>query len=159
MTVGSEVRQKVKCPECTTDEGKPFIWTVILNLSEFNGLPVEGNALDDMREFVTTRGTNVKWKMMTGAMEKDAEKIKNPSKVATLTLLRRVVEINGEPATVASLQDMSSTERQEIRKQFDAEGGIETDFECACRNCGSTFSTQLEIGGANFFFLSDQSSN
>lgn len=159
VTVGSEVRQKVTCPECTTDEGKPFIWTAILNLSEFGGIPVEGDPYEDTREFTTSRGTKIRWKMMTGAMEKNTEKTKNPSKAATLALLNRVISVNDEDASVSLLQSLFSVERQEIRDAFDVEGGIETDFECVCRNCGSEFKTQLEIGGAGFFFRSAHSEN
>jgi len=153
-TVGSEIRQRVRCPECTNDEGKPYTWTAILNLSDFVGLPVKGDPLANVREFTTSRQNKVTWEMMTGEMELQSGKIKNARERATNALLIRVKSFNEETdykKIKESLKRLSAVERQEIRRQFDSEGGIETDFECVCRNCGHEFMTTLEIGGAQFF--------
>lgn len=156
-TVGSEIRQKVRCPECTTDDGRPFTWTAILNLSDFQGLPVEGDPLIEEREFTTSRGTKVVWKLMTGEMEKRVSKVQNKSKASTMALLSRLVSVNDQPADSKVLQRMPSPERQEIRRQFDQEGGIETDFDAVCGNCGHGFKVGLEVGGSDFFFPSETS--
>jgi predicted Zn-ribbon and HTH transcriptional regulator len=157
VTVGSEVRQKVRCPECTNDEGQPFIFTVILDLSEFEGLPVEGDPLQTIREYTTPRGVKITWEMMDGELELAHEKKKNAKEKATAALLARVRTVNGEPAKKEVLKKMAYVERTAIRKQFDQEGGIETDFDCKCRNCGYQFKVPLEIGGTDFFSPSETS--
>lgn len=160
VTVGDEVRQKIRCPSCTNDEGKPYIWTAILSLKDFDGLPVEGDPLKNIRECTTSRGTKVIWEMMTGEIEIESGKKKNTREKATLALMARVRDINGETDSKkikAILKSMSFVERQEIRKEFDAEGGIETDFDCICNNCGHEFKANLDIGGTSFFLPSETS--
>lgn len=160
VTVGDEFRQKVKCPGCTTLEGKPFKWTAILSLKEFDGIPVEGDPLQSTRDYETSRGKKIVWEMLTGQGELEHGKKKNKKERATLALLARVKSVDGEDdikKVRAVLKAMSFTERQEIRKQFDVEGGIETDFECVCSNCDEEFKESLDIGSKEFFFPSGTS--
>ena len=160
VTMGDEIRQKIKCPACTTLDGKPFIWTGVLSLKDFQGIPVDGDPLENIRTFTTSRGTILTWEMLTGQGELDQGKKKNKRERATLALMARVRSIGeeSEPKRVKDLlRKLPYVERQEIRKQFDQEGGIETEFECVCRNCGHEFKAELDIGGKEFFFPSETS--
>jgi len=157
VTVGDELRQIVKCPNCTTDDGQPFSWTVRLSLSDFKALPAEGDLTKAVREYTTSRGTRITWAMMTGDMELTHEKKKTSKNKATAALLIRVQTVNDEPATIENLQALSYKERVEIRKLFDQEGGIETEFDVICRECEHEFRVLLAIGGVNFFAPSETS--
>lgn len=154
LSVGSEYRQKVTCPECTNDDGNPFRFTVILNLSEFEMIPAEGDLTVEERECTTVNGNKVIWKMMDGESEMKQSKKKNPSEVATMALQSRVCSINGEMDSKKIkklLISMSYNERQDIRDEIDDEGGIDTEIDCHCRNCGEEFSVGLDVRGTDFF--------
>jgi hypothetical protein len=159
VTIGNEIRQVVSCPNCVDDEGNPYSWTAILDLSEFEALPVKGDAAMSVREYTTSRGTVVTWEMMTGDAELIHERKKLSKDKATASLLTRVRTLNGEVATKVNLKALSYVERNEIRKQFDAEGGVETDFDAVCRNCDHEFKVPLEVGGMRFFNPSEASSD
>jgi len=158
-TAGTEYRQRVVCPKCK-EKGfrEPYKWTAILNMSEFESLPMDGDPLVRSREYTTSRGKKIEWELLTGAGQMRVEVLSRGTKdEATLALMGRVRKVNGEEATVESLKRMSAVERMEIRKQFDGEGGIETDFDCECKQCKSEFKQTIEIGGADFFFPSETS--
>ena len=151
VTVGSEYRQKVACPNCIDDDDKPNAWTAILNLSDFKSIPASGDLTKAVREFETKRGNKITWEMLSGAGELAYENMKKSKERATAVLMARIRTINGQPATKDAVKRLPMLERQEIRKEFDVEGGIETSFDSVCKRCKQEFKTELEMGGSSFF--------
>lgn len=174
LTVGDVIQFKVNCenPECKT------LLMKTVRVSSFDIEPITGDPMQREREIVTSRGNKVVWKMMTGEMQSQANKVvkdleieaaKQGNKRTTLAkaikakkerrvtafMMVRVKSINGEPVTYQSLGDLPWAERQDIRDEFDAEGGIDTDVEVTC-DCGHTFVTPISIDGSTFFSRSDE---
>lgn len=151
VTVGDEYRQKVVCPKCTTNDGDPYSWTHIGSMADLEIIPATGDLSQYRRSYTTTRGNVIEWDMLTAAREAELSKNKLSKDKATRSLLMRVVTINGAVATMDALKDLSFVERQEIREQFDSEGGMKTDLQMACRNCGHEFTVGLDIDARDFF--------
>ena len=160
-TVGDDLRWQVNCPNCTTVDatsGKenPTKFTALYSLADLKIDSLEGDRLKRVREFTTPRGNVVTWEMMNGLMERSLEKIRAKKKDrATAGLMVRVKTINGVPCTFETLKDLGMQERQRIRKDFENEGGVDTDIDVVCHKCGHKFKTSLEITGGNFFGLSE----
>jgi len=157
-TVGDDLRWKVECPNCTTvdeqtGEEKKTKFTAIYSLKDLKIEALEGERTKRVRELKTSRGNVITWEMMNGLMERSLERVRGKKKDrATAGLMVRVKTINNIAPTSEVLKNLSWTERTEIRKQFESEGGIETDIEVACHKCGKEFKTPMEIGG-DFFGL------
>lgn len=155
VTVGDEYRQVIKCPDCETVDGEPYSWTHIGSIKDLAAIPVTENPSEPVRIYTTSRGNVINWTMLTGVKQAEMMRVKRKKDRATTALLMRVNTINNEPATMNNLKTMSFKERQEIRKQFDAEGGINTDIPVVCRNCGHNFTVEMEMNTRGFFFPSE----
>jgi len=155
LTVGEEYRQVVECPSigCTTMDGKNYSWTARLNLREdFPIKPCEGDPMKTVREFTTKKGTRATWKFMTGDARLRFESNPSVNDRATSALMMRVLTIDDQPASKILLKKLSMTDRQELRDHMvKQEGGIETNFNAVCSNCGNEFETSISLGGFDFF--------
>jgi hypothetical protein len=92
--------------------------------------------------------------MLSGAGELAYEAMKKSRERATAVLMARIRTINGKlitKDTKDAVKRLPMLERQEIRKEFDVEGGIETSFTSVCKRCKHEFKTELEMGGSSFF--------
>lgn len=165
ITVGKTYTFTIRCPECRVAQTKGF------DLSNIEVYSVEGNPLERIRRLKLRNGHEVVWEMMSGRDEKEEA---NESKVkvtrksrrggnqknkdrsrATKALMIRLRTVNGKPVNMKEIKDMSFNDREDIRSEFDKEGGIETDFDITCSNCGIEFISELQIGGASFFSRSE----
>ena len=153
VTVGDEFRQKVTCRAdgCTNDPRKPYSWTHVGSLSDLEVIPCSGNAVECEKTFTTSRGTFIRWSILTAEYERRFAKKKMPKDLATRALMLRVNTVGDQPVTKENLKDLAFIERAELRKEFDVEGGIETDLKMVCGNCGEEFKVPLEIDAGNFF--------
>lgn len=173
VTVGDEMRIKAQCT-CSDNYGAPFSQTHILSMKEFDVVESKGNPKIRVREFTTSHGQKaISWEMMSGEMELrlDSERQRKPKKraereavgveakdgqKATQALLARVRTIDGVPATVEGLRDLPFRDRQEIRRRFDEEGGINTDVSVVCRNCGREYEVSIGMAASDFFIHSEE---
>jgi len=149
ITVGNQLFRKVLC-----DSGKcKNKQTEIINLEDIEVLPVKGDPAERVREYKTSRGTDVTWELLSGKIDRtyDAGNDESSKDMITMLMLRRVRTINGEPATKENLKDLPSRERIEIRNQFEDEGGIETRRHTRCRKCHKHISYDLRVVDFDFF--------
>lgn len=151
VTVGDEFRQTITCPKCTDEEGVPYSWTHVGSFSDIEVQPCKGDVSEPVRNFVTSRGNVIEWEMMTAAKDAEYSRKKMIKNKATRALMMRVSKINDHKATVERLQDLPMTERTEIKKQFDQEGGMDMDIAFVCRNCEHEFTVPINIGAKGFF--------
>jgi hypothetical protein len=165
VTVGTDLRWKAKCPNCkqvdpdTGEKTKPTMITVQFNLRDLKVLEFKGDPLVREKTCTTERGRSVVWKMMTGAMERELSKVRGRKKErGTAALSVRLKTVDGKPADYKILKRMPYMERLGIRKQFDDEGGVETDVDALCHMCGHRFKSQIKIASENFFGLSEEES-
>lgn len=159
ISVGEEYKQVITCPapKCTTIEGKPYSWTVRLNLrNDFPIKPCEGDPMEHVRSFTTKRGARITWKFMTGDARMRFEANPSVADRATAALMMRVLTVNDEPASKDLLKSLPMTMRQEMRDHMvTQEGGIETNIKAVCPNCGNEFEVGLAMGGFDFFAPSE----
>jgi hypothetical protein len=162
-SLGDELRFAVTCHECTrpnskTEKEEPTTFTKIFNLNDLDIASAEGEGVNRVREFQTSRGRKVTWEMMNGLMEHQLSKVRARKKDrVTEAMLVRVRTIDNEPVTADMLKGLSFIERSEIRDQFDLEGGVETSVQVMCPNCGHEFETPLEMKSSDFFARSEES--
>jgi len=148
VTMGDQLVKKIDCdnPLCKNTQNE------VIDLKKLEVYPVKGDPMQRVREYVTSRGTEITWEMLSGKTDRNSNiEDESPKDKVTMTLLRRIRTINGEPATKKALKDLPSRERAEIRKQFDDEGGLETTRKSRCRKCGKSLSYSLTIADFNFF--------
>lgn len=147
-TMGNELIVPVKCdkPGCGNSQNE------FVKLDSLKIVPIAGDPKIRVRQFTTSRGNVITWEMMTGKTDRNVNRVveKKDSR-ATAVFMRRVRTINGEPVTIEKLKSLPMKERQEIRKKFDEEGGVETTLQTVCRKCGEEFSFELEMGHFSFF--------
>ena len=151
LSIGNLFEFKVRCPEksCKILQSKSF------NLEKLVLQPMEGDVFSRIRRFNIRDGREIVWHMVTGKIErefaKETERDKDKQTKATKTLMMRARTIDGEPVNLDILQDISMLDRMNLRKEFDAEGGIETEFGVTCNTCGIEWTEELQIGGEDFF--------
>jgi len=74
------------------------------------------------------------------------------------TIIARVLEINGKPASMASVKDLVKKDRDYLRQKFDeVEGGVETTTMIRCGKCGAGFEGEIDIAQRDFFYPSGKS--
>jgi hypothetical protein len=156
VSLGDTVSFKIRCPECKTAQSKTF------DLRRFEYVPMNGDRMNRLREYKTSRGTLVQWQMMDGAKQRSidvAQEKKSKRDKATRALMYRLLTVNGAPVTINVLKDLPMKERAEIRDQFDDEGGIDTTINVTCTACGIDFVTDMEVTGKSFFTPTASSEN
>lgn len=151
VSVGDRISFQVRCPDtnCKTLQAKSF------DLRNLEAIPMKGDPKKRLREYKTTRDNIIQWEMVDGAREASFNALHPKKKTkrdrATTALLMRVTTINGEPATIGNLKGLPLAERNEIRNQFDDEGGMDTTFDVVCSGCQMDFISDMEVTGTGFF--------
>lgn len=144
----------IKCPECR----KHF--NTGLRLDRLEVIPM----VDRMqREIVMTlpSGKTCVVRVMTGEDEDRLEQMRlgttNRKDALSLAILARLKSLEGqEKPGLRGVKTLSLRDRHTIRNWYrKMEGGVETDVDVACTECGHEFKTTLDIGQPAFFFPGD----
>jgi len=71
-------------------------------------------------------------------------------------LMLRLTELDGEKVTsIAQIKGLTTKDRDFLRGRFDdSEGGLDTQIEMTCEDCGYEWQMALPIGESSFFFPS-----
>lgn len=148
VTVGDMYTYEVACKECKAK------FRPTLDLSDLDIKKMEDPTLKEFRVILPRSKKEVVLVPMTGRTEARLSKMsKNTTDTLSLALMARLTEIDGEPATLAKVKDLSLRERQFIRSCFEKfEGGVDTEVEIDCPSCYTTFKQDLDAGQASFFF-------
>lgn len=149
VTLGDEYPYSATCPEC--DKTASYM----VNLEEVKVRPMptpEKRIYDD----VLPNGKTIRYHCMDGVGEGLIFKHKNSPSALSELLAQRIDLIDGKPASVDLLQTLGMGTRQYIRDVlFDkVDGGVETEVEMECSECGAEFAHDLDIGQQGFFFPS-----
>lgn len=150
------------CPNC-----KKEIKRIRVDLTE---LQLRSISLDlaqqDGHTLVLPRsGDKLVWRFLRGVDEETIEDIVRKHKGDFLSAIfyERITSVNGEKPKggLDYLKKLSKFDRDHLRMTFDAvEGGIETDIQITCDECGTEFSRKIEImGKTSFFFPSETGSD
>lgn len=152
LTYGDEYAFRASCPRC--DEG--FEWQEDLSTLVVQYLADPGEvAPDHTFEFVLPRAQRrVRWRLLRGKDEATLARIRadSPDAVASLALVLRTVEIEGEKLVSRRFFDeLEAADAAAFRAEINArECGVETSIEVDCPACGARFEMDLPIG-AGFF--------
>jgi len=147
-TLGDEYPYRETCPECK------FKGIFHLDLSQ-----LEIKRMDDTAQRKYTRklpsGRTVVFHPLLGEHEDEISKATNSTSALSLAMLLRIESIDDQPPTLQLVKNLSHRDREFLRTQFDeVEGGVETNLEMTCPQCGFEFERDLEVGQAGFFFPS-----
>jgi len=102
-------------------------------------------------------GKTVKMRVATGKEELILSKMKiNATDIMTKSLSIRTETVGNEEASVLLLKKLSLKDRNKMRDSIDKyEGGVETEIEIECPECGDVSVSDLDIGQSSFFFPSE----
>jgi len=80
----------------------------------------------------------------------------NATDIMTKSLSIRTETVGNEEASVLLLKKLSLKDRNKMRDSIDKyEGGVETEIEIECPECGDVSVSDLDIGQSSFFFPSE----
>jgi hypothetical protein len=145
---------RVNCGNC----GNEIRHTVDLSKCKQEHMP---NAMMRVYDETLPSLKTVRCRVMLGRHERIVDEAQQVGQnILSAAIMARVLEINGKPATMASIKDLSTKDRSFLRQKFDdIEGGIETTTMIRCGNCGSRFEGEIDISQRDFFFPSGKSKN
>lgn len=173
ISLGNEYPFTDKCPSC----GKEKIYIVDLAELAPRKMVDPHKRVHDV--VLPSSGKSARFHVMTGRDEdrlskinKDLGKGGKSSDDASLSLaiLIRldmldgrpfdVRPINGQPAGLAEVQNLGLRDRNFLRDQFeDHEGGLDTETELECPECGHEFSREIDVSQRGFFYPSAMRKN
>lgn len=149
VALGPKFEAEIGCPACST------INLVGINLDK---LKITNMKHPEMKEFSGKVGEDTfKFRVLEGSHEDLLKRIRKEKKAELVTslLFLKLIELNGEKPNLKSLKLLNSKRRNAIRDaMLNVEGGIETELEAKCNECGFAWKTELPVGQKNFFFPS-----
>lgn len=144
----------MNCPSC----GNKFRHSV--DLSDLKEVPMKDPS-KRVYEVTLPSGKIARCHIMLGKNEAAAaEAVRQTKDVFSAQILARVDEIDGKPATMYSVKDLSFRDRHHLRRTFEEmEGSIDTEFEIVCDRCGTQFDADIDVSSKDFFFPSETESS
>lgn len=147
LSLGANYEFQTSCPSCSQED------KVIFDLNNI----VVTNPPDPMnlyREFTTSRGTKIRWKIATGETEAKIEKMANDHNAMTVGLYARVTEINDKPVSMNDVLSLAYVERGDLRKEIDkCEGTFDDTYDAICPKCAHEYKGELRLDIRSFFYL------
>jgi len=137
ISLGAEVDLELACPNPGCGEAT----CATLDLNELEVTPY-----GEEREFEFTlpgSGKMLKFGYLDGHKEKRLAALKEPTLTAAMMI--RLVEIDGQPPSKKTLNEMTMGDRSALRKEMlRVDGGIDTQVDVSCDACGARIRTRLE---------------
>jgi hypothetical protein len=98
-------------------------------------------------------GKSARFHVMTGADEEEISKYQTD--MISRALHVRVEMLGDRKPSLDEIKSLSMRDRDTLRAKIDeVEGGVDTEIEMTCVDCGMEFSRELDIGQQGFFFPS-----
>ena len=148
-TFGDECPFDWTCPSCS-ETG-----TYRVNLGEFTIKNMEDPT---KRQFTVTtpKGRTIIFKTLTGEDEALMERAaKNTKDALSLALMTRIVQIDGQPASLPAIKSFSMADRNFIRNKFEEmDGGVDTSMDMVCKSCMTETKSEFDFQ-SGFFFPSE----
>jgi hypothetical protein len=99
-------------------------------------------------------GRKVRWKVADGLTDEKITKLATERNAATVGLFARTTEVDGKPASISDVLNMSLKDRTFLRQQIDAkEGEFDDEFDARCNKCSHEYRAQLQLDARSFFSL------
>ena len=152
-TYGETYAFKVQCinPMC----GERFDWEIDLerdlSIKPYKPEALEAFGRDNRFEGTLPDGRKVWFRLLVGKDEQKAMTQKGRS--ITLALSTRIVEIDGVHPNdkLRTLDDLDMDEARDVLAMLDEmDGGVDTDIEVRCTECGGVQEVALPFVGPNF---------
>jgi hypothetical protein len=146
---------RVMCNDASC--GESFTWEV--NLSDLPVKPIPEASVEKIRSgepfTATVEGKKIQFRLTTGADERKGAKFLKGMQQRILEVLNmRVTAIEGVDSKdkLAWLSDLDLSFHRDMINEFDKQdGGVETEIEIECPECGNVFPIDLPFGRE--FFL------
>jgi hypothetical protein len=149
ISLGDDYPFKDKCPSCETEK----LYTVDLSELEPRKMPdPKKRSFDE----ILPSGKPCRFHPMTGKDEERLAKFdKNKADTLSLSILMRLDSLENKAPTLQDVKDLGLRDRNFLRDQFeDTEGGLDTEVELECPDCGEQFKRDVDVGQQGFFFPS-----
>lgn len=140
---------RTNCPKC----GSEFRKTV--DLRELEQKPMK-NPSARIYDVQLSSEKTARCRVLLGKHEREMNKVSQADSYQfSLQIKVRLQEIDGSPANLQDIQNLSLRERNILRKAFDEyEGGVEMSVPHICTRCNVKSSIEVDIGQPDFFFQS-----
>ena len=154
------------CPRC-----KKEIKNINIDLAKLSVTDVPLEVASQADHVMTLPRSNdvVRWRFTRGEDETLIQEMMNEHKAEFISVMiyRRIVSVEvfdkttgtlgspvKPPGGLLYLKRMSSADRRHLQNQFQTvEGGIDTDIQVTCDNCGTEFETKINLSGQGSFFF------
>ena len=149
ISLGDDYPFKDKCPSCEEEK----LYTVDLSELEAKQMPDPKKRAFDQ---TLPSGKQAKFHPMTGRDEERLAKFdKNKADTLSLSILMRLDLLDGKAPTLPDVKNLGLRDRNFLRDQFeDSEGGLDTEVDLECPDCGEAFKRDVDVGQQGFFFPS-----
>lgn len=146
-TLGDDYPFETSCRQCRA-RGMYRI-----NLDEFVVKP----ARDPLQSFFEVKlprsGKVVQFRPLVGRDESAISKATSTEDAISLSILSRLVSVDGVPPTLEVAKSLGMQDRNALREEFDdVEGGVDTSTDVTCVKCGTEFAMEVDITQTGFFF-------
>ena len=149
ISLGDDYPFKDKCPSCEVEK----LYTV--DLSELTPKEMPDRKKRSFDETLPS-GKVCKFHPMTGKDEERLAKFdKNKADTLSLSILMRLDFLENKAPTLQDVKDLGLRDRNFLRDKFEeSEGGLDTEVELECPDCGEQFKRDVDVGQQGFFFPS-----
>jgi hypothetical protein len=148
ITLGDSYPFRATCPRCNVES----MFQVSMADLDIQKMPEPEKRIYD---YELPSGATVRFRIMTGLDEERLAQFKKLADKLSMALLVRIELLGGKPPTMKDIKDMSMRDRDALRAYMDeVDGGVETELEMGCPNCGAEFEEQIDPGQPGFFFPS-----
>lgn len=151
VTLGDDFPFQAQCTECNHKH------LAVVNLAELEIKPSKDPMKRVWDNTLPVSKKAVRWHVMTGKEEEALSRVSASSKNDQLSLgiAARLDMLGEQPSNLEAVKALGLGDRNFLRERFDeVEGGVETEVELACPNCGEEFKQDLDVSQSGFFFPS-----
>lgn len=149
ISLGKIYKFSAPCPSCSDDK------TRLVDLSEVEFPALENPYKRAFEGVLPKSKKNYRWLVQNGISEEKAQKLLKVSgdNIFSTLIMQRLESINGKPATMQMVKELSSADRNYLRQEFEEkEGTVKDDIDIKCDLCGHEFKVVADIGRKEFFF-------
>jgi len=151
VTVGDAYTFKTACKTCAAST------SYTIDLSDLKIQSMDDPYKRTHAAVLPSSKKKVTFTPMTGHGEEQLDQLnKKKTDSLSLAILMRVQEIDGKRPNLDTVKKLGSLDRSFLRKSFEqVEGGVETEVDLDCPECGASFKQELDVGQSSFFFPSE----
>jgi hypothetical protein len=149
VSIGDEYLFEETCPNTACKHKGNF--SVALSELKVKKMPEPHKRIYDA---VLPSGATARFRVSTGLDEEKAMASEAKTEESQLSkgILMRLELLNGAPPELQAVREMRWRDRVALRAQWDAvEGGVDTETDMSCPNCGHEYKKDIEVTPSFFF--------